>query len=376
MRTVQEKTKPLICLSMIVKNESKNMAKCLESAKDVIDYYIINDNGSNDGTPELIKQIMDGYKISGEVYSSPWVNFGHNREEALQRIYQDGRWDYCLFMDADNVLHHEDGVFGDLTADCYLIEWRLRNLVYKVPGLLSLKKEWHWKGVVHNYITGDGKTKEVLNRAWMAATVGGGAKALGLTSQEKFLKDAVLLEGEMKKDPTDARSQFYLAQSYKDAGKLTLAYKHYMRRVALGGWEEEVYTAMYQGAICKWKAERVFPLDDFLVAYNYRPSRAEPLHQVAKNYREAKMYSLAYLFAKVGVSISYPEDVLFVEKDIYEWRLLDELSISAYWTGKYAESLELCDGLLTNPNLPEREVDRVKKNREFAVEKTNADKQS
>lgn len=366
--------KPSICLNMIVKDEAKNMPRCLESIKDVVDHYLINDNGSSDNTPKLIKQIMDGYGIAGEVYSSPWVSFGHNREEALQRVYQDGRWDYCLFMDADSTLHYTDGVFSNLTADCYLAEWRLGSIAYKMPFLLSLRREWHWKGVVHNYVTGNGKTKEALDGVWLEVVAGGGAKSHGLTSEEKFLKDARLLEEELKKNPADARSRFYLAQSYRDAGKQALAYKNYMKRVALGGWPEEVYMAMYYGAICKWTVEWVFPLDDFLAAYNYRPLRSEPLYQIAKYYRQTKMYSLAYLFAEIGVTIPYPKDALFVEKNTYEWALLDELSISAYWTGKYSESLELCDRLLANPSLPEHEVNRVKANREFAIRKINADK--
>jgi len=362
-----KEVKPLVCLNMIVKNEAKNMPRCLESVKDIVDYYIINDNGSGDNTPELIKQTMDSYGINGEVYSSPWVNFGHNREEALQRVYQDGRWDYCLIMDADCALHCKNGAFDILTADSYFVEWRLGSFVYKLPTLLSLRAEWHWKGVVHNYVAGSGKTREALDGVWVEAIAGGGAKSHGTTSQEKFLKDAELLEEELRKNPSDARSRYYLAQSYKDAGRPKLAYKNYMRRVTLGGWPEEVYAAMYYGATCKWRAETVFPLDDFLAAYNYRPSRAEPLHQIARYYRQTKMYSVAYLFAKMGVTIPYPKDVLFIEKGVYEWGLLDELSLSAYWTGRYKESLELCDKLLANPNLPEHEVNRVRSNREFAV---------
>lgn len=367
MGDVLEKNRPSVCLNMIVKNEAKNMPRCLESVKGIVDHYIINDNGSSDNTPELIKRIMDGYGINGEVYSSPWVNFGHNREEALQRVYQDGGWDYCLIIDADSALHYGDGAFDNLTADSYLVEWRHGSIVYKMPFLLNLKSDWHWKGVVHNYVTGDGKTQEVLEGVWLASVVGGGAKSHGLTSKEKFLRDAKLLEGELKRNPSDARSRFYLAQSYRDAGMPSLAYKNYMKRVALGGWPEEVYTAMYYGAMCKWKDEAVFPLDDFLAAYNYRPSRAEALHQIARYYRETKMYSVAYLFAKMGVTIPYPKDILFVEKSVYEWRLLDELSIAAYWTMRYEESKELCDRLLANPSLPEHEVARVRSNREFAV---------
>ncbi len=27
-----------------------------------------------------------------------------------------------------------------------------------------------------------------------------------------------------------------------------------------------------------------------------------------------------------------------MEEDVYSWRLLDELAVAAYWTGRYAES--------------------------------------
>ena len=48
---------------MIVKNESKRLPTLFESLKDAIDYYVIVDTGSTDNTPELIKELMDGYGI-------------------------------------------------------------------------------------------------------------------------------------------------------------------------------------------------------------------------------------------------------------------------------------------------------------------------
>lgn len=361
----QKQTKPSICLNMIVRDEAKNMPRCLESVKAIVDYYIINDNGSGDGTPELIKQIMDGYGISGEVYSSPWVNFGHNREEALQRVYRDGRWDYCLIIDADAILHYKDGVFDNLTADSYLVEWRPGSIVYKLPSLLSMKSEWHWKGVVHNYISGNGKISEALKDAWIEPITGAGAKSHGLTSQEKFLKDASLLEKELEKNPNDARSRFYLAQSYRDANKPDLAYKNYSGRASMGGWAEEIYESMYQLAMCKWKRDDVFPLDEFLAAYNYRPTRVEPLYQIARYYRLKGMHAIGYIFAKMGAGLPQPDDILFVNKPIYDWMMVDELAVCAYWVGRYEESRELCEKLLRS-DLPGREVERVKKNKEYS----------
>lgn len=355
----------MICLNMIVKNEAKNMPRCLQSVKDVVDYYVIDDTGSSDNTAELIKEIMDGYGIKGEIFHTPWQNFGYNREQALRHV--DGKADYCLILDADSALHYEDkAIFDNLTADAYMIEWRAGSMVYRLPTLFNIKRcEWHWRGAVHNYLAGNGKS-ENLDGVRVEYIPGGGAKSHGLSSKDKFLRDAKLLEEELKEKPNDPRTTFYLAQSYRDAKNFQLAYKYYNKRIALGGWVEEVYEAMYQAAKCKNEAEAVFALDDFLAAYNYRPSRAEPLHEIARHYRQTKMYSLAYSFAKTGVTIPCPSDILFVQRDVYEWRLLDELAIAAYWTGRYKESEELCDKLLSDSKLPEREIERVKQNRDYA----------
>lgn len=63
--------KPTICLNMIVKNESAIIEKCLASAKPFIDYWVIVDTGSNDGTQQIIQKFMKD--IPGELHEKPWV---------------------------------------------------------------------------------------------------------------------------------------------------------------------------------------------------------------------------------------------------------------------------------------------------------------
>ena len=75
-----------ICLSMIVKNEVKVLPRLFRSLHDYIDYYVIVDTGSTDDTITLIKREMSGYGIEREVHERPWVNFGVNRQQALDRI--------------------------------------------------------------------------------------------------------------------------------------------------------------------------------------------------------------------------------------------------------------------------------------------------
>ena len=65
----------------------------------------------------------------------------------------------------------------------------------------------------------------------------GGAKSHGVTSREKYLRDAKLLLDHLKTHPDDPRSIFYLAQSYRDTGtELEESIKWYKKRLEVGGW--------------------------------------------------------------------------------------------------------------------------------------------
>lgn len=348
------------------------MPQCLASVKDVVDYYIINDNGSTDGTPELIKQIMDGYGIEGEVFHTEWFSAQENREMALQKFYEDGRWDYALIMDADGTLHYNNGVFDNLTADGYLMTMKLGTTEYKLPMLLGKTGKWYWKEKVHSHVAGEG-TMETLDGAWMTFTNGTGARSQGVTQKQKFLRDAFNLEAELEKEPDNKRNTFYLAQSYRDAGVPELAYKYYMKRVEMGGWDEEVYQAMYYAAMAKLRMG-VSPVELLLDAYQFRPIRAEPLFQLMEWYRHKKQYELGYLFGKKALALQIPDERLFVDHSIYDWRIMDSLSVCAYWIGRYEESCHFCIHLLTPGidsirKLPDSEVARVEKNRDYAKEK-------
>jgi glycosyltransferase involved in cell wall biosynthesis len=65
------------CLNMIVKNEARVIRRCLDSARPIIDFWVIVDTGSTDGTQEAIRRHLDG--LPGELIERPWVDFAHNR---------------------------------------------------------------------------------------------------------------------------------------------------------------------------------------------------------------------------------------------------------------------------------------------------------
>ena len=115
--------KPTICLNMIVKNETKNLKRLFKSLHKVIDYYVIHDTGSTDGTPEMIRNIMNNYDISGEIFHEEWINFGINRQKALESaINSSFPADYLFWIDADEELVFNDlSWFKTIDKECYNI---------------------------------------------------------------------------------------------------------------------------------------------------------------------------------------------------------------------------------------------------------------
>lgn len=207
-----------ICLNMIVKNESKTLPVLLNTIREIIDYYVIVDTGSEDGTPELIKKIMDEYEIKGEIYHEKWVNFGVNRDQALKKAV--GKADYALIIDADEELYYADkNWFKTLNKQCYYLKRLYGSVEYYLPGIVNIQNNnaagWEWRAPVHNYLVAtklkNNYTRESvgINILHIKSNVHGGAKSHNVTSEQKYMKDAGLLLEHHKKNPTDTRTIFY-----------------------------------------------------------------------------------------------------------------------------------------------------------------------
>jgi glycosyltransferase involved in cell wall biosynthesis len=84
--------KPKLSLAMIVKNEARCLARCLNSVRSIMDEIVIVDTGSTDGTMEIAK----GFEA--KISHFDWVNdFSAARNNALDRT--EGDW--ILVLDAD-----------------------------------------------------------------------------------------------------------------------------------------------------------------------------------------------------------------------------------------------------------------------------------
>ena len=333
----------VICLNMIVKDESEIIQRCLESVKPIIDHWVIVDTGSNDGTQKIILEVLGD--IPGELHERPWVNFEHNRNESLQMARK--KADYILFMDADDTLEFSSPLDkGRLDQDCYHILCRDPVVDSYRPLLINNHPEWKWVGEVH---------ETIFNPCLMSSQILPGVMKNGMArdgkrakDSKRYLKDAAILEESLRKDPDNPRTVFYLAQSYVTAKEERLALKYYEQRARMGGFPDEAFWSLYYAAALKedlgMPSQEV--IDSYQKAYEFDRTRAEPLCSLSRYLMKIGNYPLSYLSARAATTLGVPMTPFFVRRDVYAYESLLYFAYSAHLIERFDEAIPAYQELL------------------------------
>jgi glycosyltransferase involved in cell wall biosynthesis len=352
-----------LCLSMIVKNEAAVIGRCLESVRPCIGAWAIVDTGSTDDTQDLVRALLAD--LPGTLIERPWVDFATNRNQALELARAHG--DYALIIDADEILEHDAATPFPTRLDApgYYLRQTIHGseLDYANAKLLRHDAGWRWEGVLHEYPAAEPTPPLAHLDGLRIRSFPDGARSRR-PQRDKYLDDARVLEAALAREPGHARYAFYLAQSLRDAGETAAALAAYERRVALGGWAEEVWYARFQVAVL---GERLgMPdaqvIDAYLAAWDARPTRAEPLCELARFLRQRGRHASAYVHARAAALLPLPADLLFVDLSTYRWRALDEQAVAAFYVGRRDECAALCRRLLDDPALPAGERARIAAN--------------
>lgn len=358
--------KKTVCLNMIVKNEKDVITRCLKSVLPFIDYWVIVDTGSNDGTQQIIRDFMDKNKIPGELHERPWVNFGYNREQALD-LARD-KADYLMFIDADDeVTYPSDFKLPDLIYDLYLVDSHAKWTKYQIIFLAKANQEMHWRDPVHEFL--DAKDAKVAGHLVRVQYIyhHDGARS---KDQNTLKKDIQLLLECYAKDPTYSRTLFFLGQTYRALEENELALKYFKERIALGGEQkEEVFWSMLQVA----HIERELNYDTAIVIANYErasdylPRRLEPVLYLAEIARLNGDYQKGYDTARSGINVSPPDDSFYVESAACD-AIIYEFADCAFHLEKYDECIKACNKILKRNHLPDDYLLETRKLRESALD--------
>lgn len=358
---------PKICLSMIVKNEAAVITRCLASVRPVIGHWIIVDTGSTDGTQAIIRDFM--HDIPGELHERPWVDFAHNRTEALR--LSRGHGDYSLLIDADDTLVIDPGFsLPALDRDFYSLMIESPPMRWPLAQLFRNERAWRYAGVLHEFPVCEdhaNPTGDLLPGLRILRGQDGNRRK----DPDVFRRDAAILEQALRSEADPmlaARYRFYLAQSYRDGGEPEKALANYLIRANAGFWEQEVYVSLWEAA--KLQEQLHHPIDHILAtlrrANDTCASRAEALYGASRLCRLAGRHAEGFVFAQKGLQVPVPDDALFSSLWVYQYGLLDELAVNASWIGHHQECLEACHRLLREGLLPAGERPRVRANAQLA----------
>lgn len=110
-----------ISLCMIVKNEERVLARCLDSIRDLMDEIIIVDTGSEDRTKEIAAKYTD------KLYDYSWTG---NFSEARNFSFSKASCDYIYTADADEVLNEENREKFRLLKETLMPEVEIVQMYY------------------------------------------------------------------------------------------------------------------------------------------------------------------------------------------------------------------------------------------------------
>lgn len=214
---MNKKFKLSIC--MMVKDEEKNLNRCLNSIKELLDKslaeLIIVDTGSKDNTVEIAKE------YTNKIYFHPWNNdFSGMRNKTME--YAKGEWIFIL--DADEKVD-EVSKLEELLNSNKLNKYN--TVIMQVKSLTELKKEnktalnpsprlfkndgeFKYVGTVHNQPV----YKSPLLTTDITLTHYGYILSDRNLMNKKFNRTKKILEDELIKDPNNVYYQFQLGVTY------------------------------------------------------------------------------------------------------------------------------------------------------------------
>ena len=307
---------------LMIKNESTIIERCLEHLIPLVDAIFILDTGSTDNTVDICNLVFSKHNKPYDIKTEPFKNFGYNRTISFikaQEFCEELQWDstitYMLTIDADMILCPSSEFKSyRLTHNGYNIIQNNGCMKYYNTRLMKASYAWKCIGSTHEYWSGDPTDKLPYEVIYIDDKNDGGCKS------DKYERDVRLLTEDIKENPMNDRSNFYLAQSLKDIGRFKESIKMYKKRIAIGGWKEEVWYSYYQIGKCYEHLNEPYRMELWMnLAFDYYSDRAEPIYHLTRYFREKSQHHKSYHYYLKGRHIPYPKnDVLFIEQYVYQ----------------------------------------------------------
>ncbi|HMM06479.1 MAG TPA: glycosyltransferase family 2 protein [Clostridiales bacterium] len=315
-------------LCMIVKNEEKNLERCLSSVGDLMDEMIIVDTGSTDRTKEIAHQYTD------RVFDFEWID---DFAAARNFSFAKATMDYIIWLDGDDVLLPKDREGFkklketlDPSVDAVMMKYNVgfdqdHNVTFSFYRERLVKRECHfqWQEPVHEYLRVSGNVilSEVAVTHSKEPDHTGNSSKRNLSIYEKIRAAGT---------PLSPRGMYYYARELKDNGKYEAAAEAFLDFLDQGkGWQEDNIYACIELAVCYEqlqlaKEQHLALLRSFL----YDTPRAEACCALGYFYKKQNDFARAIFWFKLATTLSKPKaNVGFIREDCWGFIPFLELSV-------------------------------------------------
>ncbi|WP_243140278.1 glycosyltransferase [Candidatus Syntrophocurvum alkaliphilum] len=305
-----------ISLCMIVKNEEKVLARCLNSVKNIVDEIIIVDTGSTDKTKEIASIFTE------KIYDFTWIDdFAAARNFAFSLATKE----YILWLDADDILTEEDGlkllslkenldpVYDSVTMNYNLSFDENGNVTSSLRRnrLVKRSKGFKWIGAVHEYLAVHGKVLD----SDIAIT----HKRESHDSKRNIrIYEKRLVNGE----DFSPRDQYYYANELMDHQMYEKAIEWYQKFLETEqGWVEDNISACRKLVDCFIKLgdhekAKYYIFKSFL----YDTPRAELCCRLGNLFSLKENYKQAIFWYKLATQLEKPEQVRgYIDHASWTW---------------------------------------------------------
>jgi len=326
-----------IVMITMFKNESRVIKRMLDSCLPHVDYYVMQNNGSTDGTDEIAKQFLKDNSLSGEIYDveEGWMGFGWNRDHLIRYCQKlNHGCDWILKMDCDEILEIDADFDWSLLEDKSIQSFHIPAVqgtsVYHRAWMYNAKLPWGFNhDPCHETVYCDIEgIKENFQRVDLPTSFRqiGFDDGQSWSNPAKFISDALLLEEKLIKDGTMLSNHYhfwYVGKSYYDARQSSAfplgdsQQKEYARRTIY--YFQEYLKLTYRGNIdetayitnifCGNCYEQLDEIDNAIASYNKAVQCAPE--------RNDHLWALATLYHKIG---RYDDMLVQTTQMMQPWR--------------------------------------------------------
>lgn len=326
-------------LCMIVKNEEKVLARCLESTKDIFDEIIIVDTGSTDKTKEI------ALKYTDKVFDFKWCDdFAKARNFSFSKATKE----YIMWLDGDDVILKEDRKklislkeSLDKNTDIFMLRYNTGfdengnvTFSYYRERIIKNFKNYTWVSPIHEVIPLTGKIAyediSITHKKDYSSITSYSKRNLKIF--EKMINDGITL---------DARQKFYYARElyYNEKYAEAITKFNEFLNDPLGWIENKVNACLDLSNIYLIQNDKENAIFSLVRSFYFCIPRAEICCAIAKIFQNDLKFNEAIFWYKLATTLTPDLSTgAFYNLDAYNFIPYIELSVCYYKINDIKES--------------------------------------